>query len=110
MAANTLARHANIGGAAPCNSYSVPCWKVYCSGLAIDQAHEHVNAVIKGDGGAVGITEDPSALKRWMTVGSAVSQHVAQYDEVSVIRDVSKQNKHHDQTPGYQKDILDKKI
>jgi hypothetical protein len=30
--------------------------------LAIDQAHEQANAVIKGDGGAIGVTEDPSAL------------------------------------------------
>ena len=32
------------------------------SGLAIDQTHEQANAVIKGDGGAVWITEDPSGL------------------------------------------------
>ena len=29
------------------------------SAIAIDQAHEQNNAVIKGDGGAVGLTEDP---------------------------------------------------
>ena len=34
------------------------------SGMAIDQAHEQANAVIKSDGGAVGITDDPSALRR----------------------------------------------
>ena len=34
------------------------------SGLAIDQAHEQNNAIVKGDGGAVGLTENPSALKR----------------------------------------------
>jgi len=34
------------------------------SAMAIDQAHEQANAVIKGDGGAVGITEDPSELRR----------------------------------------------
>ena len=43
-----------------------------------------------------------------MTAGPAVSQLVAQFEEVSVIRDVSKQNKHHEQTSGYQKDFLDK--
>ena len=31
------------------------------SAMAIDQAHEHANAVIKSDGGAIGITEDASA-------------------------------------------------
>ena len=32
------------------------------SGLAIDQAHEQNIAVINGDGGAIGLTEDPGAL------------------------------------------------
>jgi len=32
------------------------------SALAIDHTHEQTNAFMKGDGGAVGITEDPSAL------------------------------------------------
>ena len=29
------------------------------SALAIDQAREQTNTVIKGDGGAIGVTEDP---------------------------------------------------
>ena len=33
------------------------------SSIAIDQAHEQNNAVIKGDGGAVGLTENSSALR-----------------------------------------------
>ena len=31
---------------------------------AIDQAHEQNNAIVKGDGGAVGLTENSSALRR----------------------------------------------
>jgi len=61
--------------------------------MAIDQAHQQANAVIKGGGGAVGITEDSSALRRWMVAGPAVSQLVAQYEEASELRDVSKQKK-----------------
>ena len=34
------------------------------SAMAIDQAHEQANGIIKADGGAIGITEDPSALRR----------------------------------------------
>ena len=34
------------------------------SAIAIDQAHEQNNKVIKGDGGAVGLTDDASALRR----------------------------------------------
>ena len=32
------------------------------SAFAIDQAHEQNNASVKGDGGAVGLTENPAAL------------------------------------------------
>ena len=38
------------------------------SAIAIDQAHEQNNKIIKGDGGAIGLTEDPSALRRWLQV------------------------------------------
>ena len=30
--------------------------------FSVDQAHEQNNALIKGDGGAVGLTSNPSAL------------------------------------------------
>ena len=35
------------------------------SAIAIDQAHEQNNAAVKGDGDAVGLTEN-LAPKRWM--------------------------------------------
>jgi len=38
------------------------------SAIALDHAHEQVNASVKGYGGAVGLTENPSALMRWMIV------------------------------------------
>ena len=34
------------------------------SGLALDQAHEQNNALVKSNGGAVGLTENPGALRR----------------------------------------------
>ena len=37
-----------------------------------------------------------------------MSQLVAQYEEVSEFRDVSKETKHHEQTPTYQRSFLDK--
>ena len=35
----------------------------------LDQAHEQENAKVKGKGGVVGLTENPTALKRWMIAG-----------------------------------------
>ena len=43
------------------------------SSIPIDQAHEQNNALVKGDGGAVGLTENPSALRRWMVAGPEVA-------------------------------------
>ena len=34
------------------------------SAIAIDQCHEQMNKLVKGEGGAVGLTEDPQALER----------------------------------------------
>lgn len=44
------------------------------SSIPIDQAHEQNNACIKGDGGAVGLTDNPSALRRWMVAGPEVAR------------------------------------
>ena len=35
-------------------------------GIAIDQAHGQNNASVKCDGGAVGLTKNHAALRRWM--------------------------------------------
>ncbi len=39
------------------------------SAIGLDHAHEQMNAQVKGDGGAIGLTEDPGALRRWMVAG-----------------------------------------
>jgi len=33
------------------------------SSIWLDQAHEHLNAQVKSDGGAIGLTENPGALR-----------------------------------------------
>ena len=76
--------------------------------MAIDQAHEQANAIIKGDGGAIGITEDESALRRWMVSGPEVSYLNAQYEALSEVKDANKLTKHHEQTRTFQKAFLEK--
>ena len=44
------------------------------SGMSIDQAHEQNNDMVKGSGGAVGLTESPSAFTRWMVAGPELSR------------------------------------
>ena len=66
--------------------------------MAIDQAHEQENAVIKGKGGAIGVTEDPSSLRRWMVAGREVSRLATEYEFVSEAKDSNEKIRHHEQT------------
>ena len=78
------------------------------SAMAIDQAHEQANAVVKGDGGAIGLTEDPAALRRWTVAGPEVSRLVATYEDMSGLKDATLTTKHHEQTASAQVAFLEK--
>ena len=56
--------------------------KVFSS-IALDHAHEQVNAQVKGEGGAVGLTENPAALRRWMIAGPEVVRIIQEFEETS---------------------------
>ena len=43
------------------------------SSLPIDQAHDQINKIVKGDGGAIGLTESSTQLSRWMVSGPEMS-------------------------------------
>ena len=43
------------------------------SSLALDQIHEQLIGSLKGDGGIIGLTEDPVALERFMITGPEIS-------------------------------------
>ncbi len=71
--------------------------------LAHDHIHEQFNAVMKGDGGIVGITENEAALHRWMTSGPEIARLIKEYQ--SRYQKDSKQTEsvHHEQTTSIQK-------
>ena len=48
--------------------------------IALDQVHEQLNAAIKGDGGAVGLTESDAALCRWAVTGPEVVRMLQQFE------------------------------
>jgi len=50
------------------------------SGIAIVQAHEQNNASVKGDGGAVGLTENPAALRHWMVSGPEMARLIGEFE------------------------------
>ena len=71
----------------------------------LHQAHENNNAMVKGDGGAVGQAENPGPLRRWMVSGPEISRMINEF-ELSV--DLKKKGehsrmKHH----GVQKSVLE---
>ena len=64
------------------------------SAIAIDQAHKQNNGMVKGDGGAVGLTENPSALRRWMISGPEMARLVSEF-EASMTTEVEVQGADH---------------
>ena len=72
----------------------------HSSALALDQAHEQANATIKADGGAIGLTEGPSALRRWMVAGPEVSRLVSLYEIEAQTNETSEHTVHREQAQG----------
>ena len=50
------------------------------SAMPLDQAHEQNNAKVKEAGGAIGLTENPIALKRWMVSGPEQARLLAEFE------------------------------
>ena len=50
------------------------------SSLPIDQAHKQTNKIVKGDGGAIGLTESSTQLLRWMVSGPEISRIINDFE------------------------------
>lgn len=79
--------------------------KPFCS-LGIDHAHEQNNAIIKAEGGAIGLTQDPSALRRWTIGGPEVARLLKEFQKESVEEDGP--TTHHEEYGSFQKKFLNK--
>ena len=44
--------------------------------MSLDESHEQNNACVKEQGGAIGLTETPTALLRWMVAGPEMARVV----------------------------------
>ena len=51
------------------------------SALAHDQIHEQQNALVKGDGGIVGITENEGALRRWLVAVPEIARILSEFED-----------------------------
>ena len=74
--------------------------------MALDQNHEQQNQIIKAEGGAVGLTENPASLTRWMFAGPEVAKVVTEFEE-NVQPSIDNVNDdHHDQKKSNQKSFM----
>jgi len=80
------------------------------SAISLDQEYEQINALVKGEDGAVGLTENPGALRRWMAAEPEIARLVAEFeenfDENGTILDVTPLDRHHEQTKSVQKKFV----
>ena len=68
------------------------------SAIAINQAHEQNNAMVKGEGGAVGLMENRNALHRWMLSGPEMARLVNEFEAGMAPDTGTKENsKHHEE-------------
>ncbi|KAL8624293.1 hypothetical protein ACOMHN_034016 [Nucella lapillus] len=76
------------------------------SRLALDHAHEQNNAIVKGDGGAVGLTGNPAALGRWMVSGPEVARVIQEFHRtLSPPEKDSEKLGHHEESLAFQVDF-----
>jgi hypothetical protein len=79
------------------------------SGMALDQCHEQNNAKVKGSGGAIGLTGNPGALRRWMIAGPEIARITSEFEQQTVKQQHGASGTgqhHHDHKPGVQAAFL----
>ena len=78
------------------------------SSLPIDQVHEQNNKIVKGDGGAIGLTESSTQLLHWMVSGPEMSRIINDFElSQELVRNIAIQGEqedlcHHEQMIGVQ--------
>ena len=75
------------------------------SGMALDQVHEQLNAMVKGDGGVIGITQNDETLRRWSVAGPETARLLFEYNNKQNEK-IDVGNKHHEQIPSVQKKFI----
>ena len=83
-------------------SFVVHKTEMVFSSIPLDYAHEQVNAQVKGESGAVGLTENPAALRRWMIAGPEVARIIQESEETYSKKVSEEKRHHHEQIPGVQ--------
>ena len=67
------------------------------SAMPVDQCHEQNNKLIKTAGGFVGLTDNPTGLKRWMVAGPEVSRVLQEFESEALPQSESEEDLSHHQ-------------
>jgi len=67
------------------------------SSMPLDQAHEQNNSVVKGSGGAIGLTENPTAFRKWMVAGPEQARLIETFESASLGSRFSETLEHHEE-------------
>ena len=69
------------------------------SAIHLDQNHEQMNDILKHNGGIVGLTENPQALKRYLVCSPLVSELCSSFEQ----ENINTSEKHHSESTFVQK-------
>ena len=102
--ANLIQAHLDITTEFNNGNCTVPKTMRPFSCIVIDQAHEQNNSTIKSDGGAIGLTQEPDALRRWMVSGPEVMMITGEFEATieGLQKETSTATHHHEQTKSKQ--------
>ena len=75
--------------------------------LPIDQVHEQENCKVKGDGGAVGLTQNPHAFNRWMLAGPEQARLIHDFEESFIPSNADFDFRHHEEGEASQRRFLE---
>ena len=73
-------RHPDVASQFAQGGFVVHKTKRPFSTIAIDHAHKQHNKIVKGDGGAVGLLQNPRALLRWMVAGPELARAIEEFE------------------------------
>lgn len=77
------------------------------SAIAVDQAHEQHNKNIKGDGGTVGLFNDPAALHKWAIAGPEIQRLINEFkSQENEHQSKTHKHLHHEQYPAFQNEFM----
>ena len=82
--------------------FTVQKTKRMFSAVPLDQAHEQNNGYVKGDGEAIGLTNNATALRRWMVAGPEVARVIVEFEDFNMHPRNQQETRHHEETPSVQ--------